>query len=289
MVKYIKFTLLVLVVLIGGAWGPPDPQTEAIEKHYNYLESETKAFREGVQKESEAYRKFIQEERAEHQKFLERTITYGSILVALIGVLLTFWGWNTFKGISDSKKELESAAAARLVAFSEEMNANKARFEAATQQFRDLEREYQMHLNYYRNANPRNGRYLFVGTDEKLEQMSQNELVRFVQVFSTTEKLTTYEVEQGKLYPASYDVIIYRSNAVKGADGLLERIVSELRPYTHVALVVYAANRDEWLDGNTKNVFDSYPLTHMANNQISLIDNVAAAYRVCKLLSHKNV
>lgn len=289
MLKYVNFALLILVFLIGGAWGPPDPRTEAIEKHYNYLESETKAFRESIQKEQEGYRKFIQEERAEHQKFLERTITYGGFLIALIGVLLTFWGWNTFKGISDARKELEKAAAARLALFNDEMAVNKNRFEAATQQFRDLEREYQMHLNYYRNANPRNGRYLFIGTDEKLEQMGQNELVRFAQVFSTTEKLSATEVAQGKLYPASYDVLIYRSNAIKGEDGLLERIVSELRPYTHIALVVYAANREEWLDGNTKNVFDSYPLTHIANNQISLIDNVAAAYRTCKLLAPQNV
>jgi hypothetical protein len=53
MSRYLTFFLLLLVVFVGGAWGPPpDPRTEAVEKHYQYLESETKAFREAAQKEN---------------------------------------------------------------------------------------------------------------------------------------------------------------------------------------------------------------------------------------------
>jgi hypothetical protein len=57
-----------------------------------------------------------------------------------------------------------------------------------------------------------------------------------------------------------------------------------LRPFQNIPLVVYAANRDEWLKGNTEKKFNEHKLVHLANNQVSLIDNVASAYRVSKML-----
>jgi hypothetical protein len=278
-----------LLAFTSSMWAQkPDPKIDAIEKHYDFLESETKAFRETMQKENEVYRSFIEKERSEHQNFLERTYTIAGVIVTLVIGLLTFFGLNTFTGINKSRREIESAATVQILEYSKSLNEAQARLQQAQQNFLDLENQYQQHINYYRNANPRNGRYLFIGSREKLDLMSQNELVRFVQVFGTTEQLDSDDAINGKLYPASYDVIVYRSEVDKeGQDGVLEQIVDELRPFPNTPLVVYAANRNEWLQGHTEQIFNQHKLVHLANNQVSLIDNVASAFRVAKLLPKK--
>lgn len=275
---------LMLAAVTG--WGQKrDLKVEAIERHYQYLEEETKAFREAVQKENGDYRKFIQEERAEHQQFLQTTYTIGGIIIAVVVGLLSFFGWNTFQGINKSRREIESVATSQLLEYSKSLNETQNRLYNAKQSLLDLEKKYQDYINYYRNADPKNGRYLFVGSKEKLEQMTQDELIRFVQVFDATEKLESEEILKGNFYPASYDVIIYRSNVDKeGQDGILERIADIMRPFKNIPLVVYAANRDEWLKGITEKKFSEHKLVHLANNQVSLIDNVASAYRVSKML-----
>ncbi|HRI60753.1 MAG TPA: hypothetical protein PK228_13540, partial [Saprospiraceae bacterium] len=213
--SYIKIFLILglLIVAAGGLWGQKqDPRIEAIEKHYGYLETESKAIRETMQKETEAYRKFIQEERAEHQKFLERTYTIAGIIVVVVIFFLTFFGWSTFKGIRDSRKELEAIAAGRLVAFENSMADYRSRFSEAQQNLKNAESEYNHFLSYYRDANPKNGRYLLIGTKLKLEVMEANELIRFEKAFGRPEtaEIETFDIE--KFYPASYDLIIYRSN-----------------------------------------------------------------------------
>jgi len=287
----IKTVLLVLslTMLTVGVWAQkPDPKIEAIEKHYNFLEGETKAFRETMQKENADYRSFIEKERSEHKAFLENTYKIAGIIVTLVVGLLTFFGLNTFQSINKSRRELEALATAQILEYSKSFNEGQARLQQAQQNFHDLENEYQQHINYYRSANPKNGRYLFIGAKDKLSEMSENELLRFVKVFGTTELLESEEILNGKLYPVSYDVLIYRSSVdANGQDGVLDRIVTELRPYPNIPLVVYAANRDEWLKGQTEEKFNSHKLVHLANNQVSLIDNVASAYRVAKLLPSK--
>lgn len=281
------------VILIGGmllgavtGWGQKrDPKVEAIERHYQYLEGETQAFREAIEKENDDFRTFIQQERAEHQQFLQTTYAIAGIIIAVVIGLLSFFGWNTFQGINKSRREIESVATSQLLEYSKSLNETQNRLYNAQQSLLDLEKKYQDYIGYYRNADPKNGRYLFIGSKEKLEQMTQDELIRFVQVFDSTEKLESDEILRGNFYPTSYDVIIYRSNVDKeGQDGILERIADIMRPFKNIPLVVYAANRDEWLKGNTEKKFSEHKLVHLANNQVSLIDNVASAYRVSKML-----
>lgn len=288
MKKIILCILLPGMTLVMG-WGQKvDTKMEAIEKHYQYLENEVKNTRETIQKENEAYRKFIQEERTEHQSFLETTIKWGGGLLVFVGALLTFWGWNTFAGINKSRKDLESLATKELLEYGRALNEMQIKLGEARQKVGELESQYQQYINYYRNADPKNGRYLFIGTKEKLEQLSKEELLRFVKVFGTTEQLDVTEWGQGNLYPASYDVIVYRANVnTDGIDHTLERLVEDLKPYPHIPLVVYAT-RGEWLKGGTEKKFYELELAHLANNPITLIDNVASAYRVAKMLPKTN-
>lgn len=282
--RYLKNTLVLgLLVLAGGVWGQePDPKIEAIEKHYQYLESDSRAFRETMQKENEAYRKFIQEERASHQAFLETTIRYGSGLLALVGILLTFFGWNTFKGISESRKELETAAAGRLLAFEKEMSEYKLRFLEAQQNLKQAEADYHRFLSYYSEANPRKGSYLLVGAEAKLEAMKTNELVRFVQAFDMPVMQTLETFLPEKFYPALYDLIVYRSNAdEKGEDADLQKLVQKLKEFPETPLVVYTP---ENIGPITYAMLNEYGLFHMARSVVPLIDNVASAYRVAKML-----
>lgn len=274
--------------IVGGAQSQlpkQDAKLQAIEKHYEFLETEAKALRESFQKENETFRKFIQEERAQHQSFLETTIKWGAGLMTIVGAVLLFFGWNTFQGINKSREEIEAAATTQILEYAKALNESQARLHNAQQNMLDLEKSYQEHINFYRNANPKNGRYLFIGSKEKLEQMAQNEFKRFEQVFGQTETLDLSEVGNGKFYPAVYDVVVYRSNVDSGGqDGTLERVIGLLDAHKNIPLVVFAANRDEWLKGETERKFNERNLVHLANNQISLIDNVAAAYRVSKLL-----
>jgi len=277
---------LSLLLLVSGVWGQKfDPKMEAIERHYNSLEGDTKAFREAMQKENEAYRKFIQEERSEHQKFLERTITIGGILISLVIGLLTFFGISTFRGINESRKEIESVATKQLLDYAKTLQDSENRLQNAQRNMRDIEKSYQEHISFYREANPKNGRYLFIGTSEKLNQMTKNEIARFSQVFGMIEKLSSEDFENGIFYPIGYDVVVYRSNANQdGEDAVLLKLMEEMKAYSRIPIVVYASNKNEWLNGQTQKLFNERPLNHLANNQISLIDNVASAYRVSKLL-----
>jgi hypothetical protein len=270
-----SLVLLLTTTSICGQKSAADANLQAAEKHYQYLENDVKTYRETMQKENDAFRAFIQGERAEHQKFLERTVTYGGIIVALALGLMTFFEWRTFREINQSRKKIEAMATGQLLEYSKALSAAQTRLNSAHQ---DL-------INYYRDSNPKNGRYLFIGSEEKIAEMRKNELSRFLQVFGTTEELELQEVANGKLYPGSYDVIVYRSNVdEKGQDVVLERVVEELKHYPMIPLVVYAANRQEWLAGNTEQKFYEHKLVHLANNQISLIDNTASAYRVVKML-----
>lgn len=250
--------------------------------HYQYLEGEAKSLREAVQKENEAYRKFIQEERAEHQKFLERTIAIGGILISLVVGLLTFFGISTFRGINESRKELEKAAAGRLLAFEKEMSEYKVRFAEAQQNLRQAEDDYNRFVGYYSEANPRKGKYLLIGTGAKLEAMKTNELIRFVQAFDMPIIQPLEDFVLDKFYPILYDLIVYRSNVdEKGEDIDLQKLVQKLKEFPETPLVVYTSENIGFV---TYDMLSEYGLFHMAKSVVSLIDNVASAYRVAKML-----
>ena len=284
---YYKLILIFgLVGVVSGVWGQkPDPKIGAIERHYQFLESQSKAFQEAMQKENEAYRKFIQEERGAHQAFLETTIKYGSGLLALVGILLTFFGWNTFKGISESRKELEAAAAGRLLAFEKEMSEYKVRFLEAQQNLKQAEADYNQFLSYYKNANPREGTYLFLGSKEKIKQMEENEITRFKQAFGETVPQELEQFDVDKFYPTLFDVIVYRSNVdSNGEDEVLQKIIKKLVDAPSVPLVIYANGVQEYIKGQTDQLLRKYCTFHLATTPVSLIDNVASTYRVAKML-----
>jgi hypothetical protein len=286
MTKNVQFLLIFCFLLMtGDLLGQKTAlKTEAIERHYQYLENEVKSHREAVQKESEAYRTFIETERSKHQEFLEKTYTIAGIIVSLVVGIFAFLGWNTFDGINKSRKDVEQLAISQIMEYAKSVNDMQSKLTDARQNLITLETQYREYINYYRNADPKNGRYLFIGSKEKLALMQQNELIRFGQVFGETEILYSDDFLRGKLYPSSYDVVIYRSNAdANGIDDTLERLVEEMKPYPQVPLVVYAT-RGEWLKDRTEKKLYELELVHLANNIVALIDNVASAYRVAKML-----
>lgn len=272
-----------LIMTMISAWSQQsDPKIKAIEKHYQYLENEIKSYREMLQGESKAYRTFIQEERAAHRDFLETSIKYGSGLLAIVVALLTFFGWSTFRGINESRRELESAAASRLLAFEKEMSDYKVRFLEAQQNLKQAEADYNRFVGYYSEANPRKGKYLLIGTKAKLEAMKTNELIRFVQAFNMPTLLHLEDFVTDKFYPIHYDLIVYRSNIdEKGEDIDLQELVRKLKEFPETPLVVYTP---ENIGQHTYSMLNDYGLFHMAKSVVPLIDNTASAYRVAKML-----
>lgn len=285
--KNIRLILIGLVTMgaLSSGWGQtPNAQNLAIEKHYQYLEEDTKAFREAIQKENEAYRKFIQDERAEHQLFLETTIKYGSILLSLVGILLTFFGFNTFKGINQSRKELELAATGRLIAFEKEMAEYRIRFAEAQQNLRQAEADYNRFLGYYSDSNPRKGRYLIIGANEKLDSMKDDELLRFAKAFDKYETMSLEEKNFEKYQLAPFSLIVYRFQPdSEGEDKKLQELLQNMSALPEMPIVVYA-KQGERIVKDTEAKLSKHGLYSIANNPITLIDNVASAYRVAKML-----
>lgn len=243
-----------------------------------------KSAREGFQEENKKYREFIQEERAEHQIFLERTYKITGIVVTVVIFFLGFFGWNTFKGIQDSRKKIEEAATGRLVAFENSMNDYRTRFNDAQQNLKLAESDYNQFLSYYKDINPIKGRYLLIGATEKLEVMKTQEVPRFEASLGKLELLTTDEVQANGFYEGSYDVIIYRySPNDKGEDAVLESILQKLKAGVSIPVLVYSVGQSERIGGSTYDKLVDYGLFNMATNPVTLIDNAASTYRVSKL------
>jgi hypothetical protein len=287
MIRFLRLLLyLSLLAKVSVAWGQKsDPKIEAIERHYQNLEIEAKSSREWTQKETEIYRKFIQDERAEHQKFLEYSYTVAGFIVSAIIVFLSFFGLNTFKGIRDSRKELEAAAAGRLLAFENSMSDYRVRFDAAQLDLERAKLDYNHFLSYYKDINPIKGRYLLIGLKSKLDIMSGQEIPRFETALGKLDLLTTDELSTNGFYEGSYDVIIYRySPNEKGEDVVLESILNKLETGVSVPVLVYSVGQSEYIKGSTDEALKRYSLFHVANNPVTLIDNTASTYRVSKLL-----
>jgi hypothetical protein len=285
--KYVKTSLVLgLVMAVGAVWGQGRANIEPVEKHYQYLENEVKNTRETIQKESEAYRKFVQEERAQHQSFLEWCVKIGGGLLAFLGVALTFFGWNTFKGIDKSRKELANLAKEKLSKYGEALKETEGKLYDARQNMIELQTQYQQYINFYRDADPKNGRYLIIGSKENLDEMKKGELVRFRKVFGITEDIETTEaIKAGLLYLSSYQTIIYRTSVTDGEDKNLETIVDIIKSLKDVPFVIYAAKGDRLTnDGATFKKVYELELVHMATNLFTLIENVASAYRIAKML-----
>ena len=286
MIRFLRLLLyLSLLAKVSVASGQKsDPKMEAIERHYNSLEGDTKAFREAMQKENEAYREFIQEERAEHQNFLERAYIAAGIVVGVIGLSLTFFGWNTFEGIKSSRKEIESVATNRLLEFEKSMENYRLRYAEAEQGLKQAEIDYNQYLSYYKDSNPRKGRYLVIGTNERLKNMKVDELVRFAEAFDGFETMSIEEKNFETYQLASFSLIIYRFQPdSEGEDSNLQDLLDAMSILPEKPLVVYA-KQGERIENKTQTKLSQHKLFSIANNPITLIDNVASAYRVAKML-----
>lgn len=288
-VKHIlAFTLFCLGTLCYAQSTKDNAKLQAIEKHYEYLENEMKAQRDAIQKENEAYRKFIQEERVAHREFIEYTIKIGGGFIALVLGILTFWGFDTFKGIRNSRTEIESIATAKFIEYKEQMDSNTKLYEAQIEEAKSklvaAEQSYQKFINYYSSANPRTGRFVVIGNAERLQQMKKNDLYRFVQIFNMPDFIELGSEEWSDFNPANYDLVIYRSNVnEKGEDDKLESLIDLLKPHPDKPLLVYAKGQTEFIKGQTdQRLKESF--FHMANTPVTLIDNTITSYRVAKMV-----
>jgi hypothetical protein len=285
----IVFLFLILSSPIFGQ--KSDPKNLAIEKHYEFLETEIKNQRDAIQKENEAYRKFIQEERVGHREFIENTIKVGGGLIALAVAFLTFFGFDTFKSIRNSRKEIEIISSAKLIEYKEKIESNAALYEVQIQETKlklaVAEQSYQKFINFYSSADPRSGQFVVIGDAEKIKEMKGNELYRFVQVFNLPDFIELGSEQWKNFDPKKFDLVIYRSNVnSSGEDSDLEHLIDLLKTYSNIPLLVYAKGQSEFIKGKTDlKLKDS--LFHIANNPVTLIDNTIAAYRVTKILEPK--
>jgi hypothetical protein len=259
-------------------------QTQATEKHYDFLEKESKAGREHFEKENEAYRTFIQKERSEHQTFLEKSYTIAGIIVTVVLGILAFFGLNTFNGINKSRKDLEVLATSQLLEYTKAFNESQSRLGAAQTDMRVLEQTYQQHINYFKNANPKNGSYLLIGMKDKIDVMKKEEIPRFEKALTKLGILYTDEEDMKSNFSMVNDVVIYRSNADKdGEDLILQELLKKLKDEGNIPILIYAKGQPEHIKGNTDKALNEYGLFHMATNPVTLIENTSAAYRVSKL------
>lgn len=292
MKRFIIFLLWGMVAWpISGICGPNGKplitdEMDAIKLHYDYLEKENQNLKEAQNKEREQFLSFVQKEREAHQSFLENTYRAVGIVVSVITLILGFIGWNTFKGIDASRKNLETSALAKLALLQKEFDIHSTKIEDAKQQMKRAEQDYQRFLEYYKNANPRKGRYLFVGSEKKLSEMKEDDLIRFTKAFDSPPEYMELENKDFEVHSLiGYDLIVYRSNVdTAGEDKDLIELVRVLKDIPDLPLVLYAKNNSEFTKGTTEIEISELGLLHRANSQVTLIDNVASTYRVAKML-----
>lgn len=268
-------------------------------EHYEFLE-----------KELQEYRQFLQQERMEHRGFLEdhynKIRDVGAIALLFFTGILGFFGWKTWRDISAQRALLGNEARERLAAELEkarnellsetnrQIEASKSRFEREMREIfssnlENYDEKYKAALKLIgHQLAVEKGRYLLVGTAEKLEQMQEEgaEIQLFSRALSPPEFFIASAGKKPRLDKT--DVVIYRSNA--DADGEDAYLKDDLLPHLSgqgekLPLVVYAKGLGEFLKNETLAALNRYLLFQMANNPGTLIDNTASSFRSFKLIN----
>jgi len=285
--------LILLIVLWSGSvvsFGQNSSRdsilTLSAERHYQYLTEETRAFRQ-----------FIEKEREEHRRFLEQFYTIMGVVVSIVAGIVAFFGWQTRK---DIKQEIEAYKEDATTKAQNELDRAQNEFiRLVNEKFqsnpllRAAEERYQVLLDMVEQAmDLKNAEFLFIADlkNVKLEVEKLSEV-------NGTPKVVVLPWAAG-MDLAPYDVIIYefvpKSSGKKDESGRdvkvdehLEQLVDALSSLKHPKPLVVYATRGKFIVDTTLEKLSSYPLHHIANNIISLIDNTASAFRVQRLTQEK--
>ncbi|MCB9051329.1 MAG: YtxH domain-containing protein [Lewinellaceae bacterium] len=291
--------LIIALFLSSVLWGQQtNPPAENDKERYEFLKEELKDHRAFLEQEGQKYREFLMEERREHRIFLESYYTIlgaGAGIVAALAVgLFSFFGWRTRNDIREQLEEYKRSAQEKF-----QIEVDKAR-NAFTQEVQekfksnplllDAEARYQALIQLVQQAvGLSNGKFLFIGVEEKIK----TELEKFTAFLAKP----TVKAWNNGLALEDYDVVIYYFDPIimeeKSDNGQpvtrdlnLEQLVEQLDGLKgSIPLVVYS--HGEWVTGTTKDKLSTYSLHHLSNNPISLIDNVASAFRVAQLMGDK--
>lgn len=265
---------------------------------------------EFLNQELSAYREYLQQERTEHRQFLEQhyqvAIGVGSAAVVLFLAIVGFFGWRTRKDVREQAKALEQQAKRQLKAevtkaeravkdeAERAVAQAKSRYEADireifTSEIQDYEQKYQTMLKLLEQQIAVNqGKYLFISTAEKLEQMeSEGAELHYASKALGAIKTKIASPKQKDIKLDEVDVVVYRSNVDENGEDeyLKEVLIPALNKYkSKLPLVVYAKGFEERLKGQTETVLNEYLLYQIANNTGTLIDNTASAFRVYRLI-----
>lgn len=296
----IVFICLSSITIVASA--TPNTNTNSTNKHYDYLETEMKAYREFIEKERETHRKQIDdfqktvvEERKNHTDFVEKIYWFVGGIISVGLFLLGFFGWNTIAGIKNSAQDIRNQGEKEIAQYKEELEKAKSKLRdvelaynaekgkmlsditSADNEYqrliKDINHRIQLHQGNYALVCPH---------QEKLQQMWESEIPQFQTRVHKFTKIT------GTHYTLSFDttdVIIYRSNVdASGEDELLKILVRMLKESNkNIPIIVYCKGREEFVRGDTEKAINSYHLSSIANLFVTLIDNTAAAYRVKRL------
>lgn len=262
-----KLTLLFLFFVPSFLFGEQDTiQVTAAEKHYEFLKEEI-----------QNYRTFIQEERKQHQQFLTWTVgIVGSLGLLLLGI----FGWRTREDINATKDQLINEARLQVEAEIKTLVESKSYLKEAELKYNKLTELVTQKLDV------ESGKFLFVGSEEKIKSMQGEELLTFGKAIN--EPVLVSQIEDIDL--EDYDVVVYRSNVDdQHEDEYLKSVLLPELTYLKnkkqiIPLVIYCKGRSEFLSGETEEAVNQYGLATIANYTTTLIDNTASAFRVAKLM-----
>jgi hypothetical protein len=225
------------------------------EAYLEYIKAENSAIRSQLTE----LQNTVQEERKSHYEFVERVYSWTAIgvgvLAFIFGSLISFLGWRTNQQLrKDLYKIMEASIKEPLI----------------------LKKLIDMVNN---QLGLENGRFCFLA-DESLHEGLQAE------VKSLTSSGIKVKLQKPGHSLRNVDVLIYRFNPdEKKEDENLKTLIDKLiKQKASIPIVVYVPDKLR-IEGETHTKLNSYKMQHIANNMISLVDNVSSAYRVNKLMT----
>ncbi len=243
---------LVMVFIVVSA--QPESKQQIVltpEAYLEYIKTENSAVRAQITE----LQKTIQEERKAHYEFVEGIYRWSAIGVSVLMGVIAFLGLQSRQQIRKDLDDFLKATVRDPVLLNKLLAMVKSELSLES------------------------GAYLLFA-DESLHEGLQSDIQML------KERGIKVALKKPGDSTKDADVLIYRfnpENVEDGEDSSMKKFIDALQKEgLHTPFVVYAPNR-LWVKGSSLKALENYGLYHMANNSISLIDNVASAFRVSKL------
>ncbi len=272
------FTCQLLISQTNSIPKQPEPVSNdpAKVEHYEYLKEEMKNFRE-----------FVQQEREQNQNFLLWTL-------AIVGTILSFFGWRTYSDIKNSSAKLVKETKKQI---DDKLNAARKDFEQEIQSIfssdpylKEAQKGFEKYTQMVRQRmDVESGKYLLLVDQKKKKGMLENEVPAFERAINRPD----IETDLSGVHLDEYDVIIYRSNVDKdGEDAFLKsslfpQLIEMKEEGVIFPVVIYTKEKINY-EGPTFKAINDFQFATIANHTTTLIDNTASAFRVAKLMEGKS-